>query len=156
VYHPPALREASPARHRTKAGPLTLGATRSRLIQVVRHLGIYEVRIAARLREEQRTARLLEERRLARLREEPRATRSLEERKLARLHVESRAARVFEARNLARSWGEERAALSIEQRRFVLLLKEELTFESMTEDQRSTERLEEQIVSWLMADDSGD
>lgn len=43
----------------------------------------------------------------------------------------------------------EHPGLSIERMRFVLLLKEELAYESMTEEQRAADRLEDQIVSWM-------
>src|SRR4051794_9786030 len=74
VRHPSADRRASFGRPRAKTGHLTLGATRSRMIRVVRHLGIYRERIATRLREEGRTWRLDEERKsgeLARGQREP-------------------------------------------------------------------------------------
>jgi hypothetical protein len=34
------------------------------------------------------------------------------------------------------------------------LLKEELAFQSMTEERKAVERFEEQVVAWLSADDS--
>src|SRR4051812_37654252 len=74
--HPSADRRASFGRPRVKTGHLTLGATRSRLIQVVRHLGIYRERIADRLREEERSTRLDEEKGLRELRPEHRGPAS--------------------------------------------------------------------------------
>jgi hypothetical protein len=122
--------------HRAKAGPLTLGATRSRLIEVVQDLGIYGERIATRFREEQRWAELLEAVRVACAEEE------------------QRAAQILEARRLARLRESELAPLVLERRRFVRLLKEELAFQRMTEEQKTAERWEEQIVVWMTANHS--
>jgi len=142
-------------RPRLKSGPFPLGATRFRLIQALNDLGIYAERIVARIREEQRFAQLLEARRLVRLRDEEHAGQILEEQRLARLHEERTGAGPLEAPRVAGLRDEERYASLIEQRRFILLLKEELAFESMTDEQKAAERLEEQIVDWLSADESG-
>jgi hypothetical protein len=48
----------------------------------------------------------------------------------------------------------ERAPLLIEEQRLIRLLKEELVFQSITEQQKAVERFAEQVVSWLSADDS--
>jgi hypothetical protein len=82
IWHEPT------PRHRLKSGRVTAGATRSRLIQVLRHLGFYEARIAARLREERRAARHLEAARLVRLREQRHAALRDEARRVARLRAE--------------------------------------------------------------------
>jgi hypothetical protein len=150
LLHPStSIRRADRPTHRLKSGPFPLGATRFRLIQALTDLGIYAERIAARLREEQRWAQLLEARRLVRLRDEERAGQILEEQGLARSQEEPTAVAAREAQRLAWLREEERSAFLIEQRRFILLLKEELAFESMTDEQKAAERLEEQVVYWL-------
>jgi hypothetical protein len=128
------------ARHRRKSGPFPLGAPRFRLIQALSDLGIYAERIGARLRDERRWAQLLEAHRLVRLRDEERA---------ARIRIQQRHA------HLPQEGWVERSALLIERRRFIRLLKEELAFQSMTEQQKAVERFEEQVVSWLVGDDDG-
>jgi hypothetical protein len=118
-------------RHRRKSGPFPLGATRFRVIQALSGLGLYANRIAARMRAEQRAARLLEAQRLAHFLEAWRAAARLE------------------AQRLTAAREEERAELLVVQRRFIRLLEEELAFQSMTDEQKAVERLEEQIVAWV-------
>ena len=135
-------RRPTPARHPFKARASTLGATRSRLVQVLRHLGLYRDRIEARLREEREAVSLLEKERLRRISLEQEAHLRSEERTAARLAEE--AARVRETGELARL---------VEERRTARLFKEHREFEAMTDEQRSARRLEEEIVSWLTGED---
>jgi hypothetical protein len=118
-------------------------------------LGIYAERIASRLREEQRWGQLLEARRLVKLCEEEQAKQSLEKLEIARFQESRRITASLKAQRGTRLRQEEHSALRTEQQRFIVLLKEELAFQSMTGEQRANERLEELIVSWLSGDESG-
>jgi hypothetical protein len=151
VHRSASSRPGDRPRHRLKSGPFPLGANRFRLLQALDDLGLYAERIVARLREERGRARLLEAHRLVWLREEERARELLDAHRLARLQEERRALAAREARLRE----EQRAALSVEHRQFLLLLKEELAFQSMTEDERAADRLEEQIVLWLSSGETG-
>ena len=135
VSHPLADRRASHSGHRIKATSLTLGSTRSRLIQVWRELGLYRDRIEARLRDEREMSRALEMERLIQLREEREAVLRDEQARQARLHEEVQSARLAEGLRAAR------------------LLREEMTYESMSEEQRAVRRLEDEILAWLTASD---
>lgn len=131
VNCPPVDRLSSLPGHRVKAKSTTLGATRSGLIQVLRHLGLYREKIAARFREEREIARALELERLIQLPEEREAARRDEESRQTRLHEQEHPARLAEGRNAAR------------------LLREKMEYESMSEEQKAAWRLEEEIVSWI-------
>src|SRR4051812_41228657 len=96
------VRRANTSRHRVRARSSTLGATRSRLIQVLRHLGLYNEEMTARLRDERAMALLLEEERFERLRVEQEVARRSGERRAARLAEAEVAARRHEARLAAR------------------------------------------------------
>lgn len=85
VYHPVGDRRVCRSPHRVKAKVLTLGATRSRLIQVLWGLGLYVARVEARRLHEREMARLVERQRLERIAREREVARLLEERKAARL-----------------------------------------------------------------------
>jgi hypothetical protein len=130
-------RFASTFRHRVKARSTNLGATRSRLIQVLRHLGLYGEKVAARLRHEREMAQTLEMERMTRLREEREAARQHEISRAARLDKEERSARLAEDRRAAR------------------LLKEGMAYESMSEEQQAARRLEDEIASWLTSGEAG-
>jgi hypothetical protein len=133
---PSDVRPPDRPRRRVKAETIPLGATRSRLILVLRHLGFYSTRIEARHREEQRLEIFLEQLRLEQFEEEQRAARLSEERRLAQ-RVEKR-----ETVRLREEW------------RAARLLKDKLAYEAMNEEQKAAWRLEEQIVSWLAIKDS--
>jgi hypothetical protein len=125
-----------PTSHRVKARSLTLGATRWRLLQLLRHLGLCREEIEARLREEQEVALALErERQLVLLAEEA-AARMAEEWRLAGWLEECEAARI------------------VEERRAAQLLREKAAFEAMTPAQQAAWRAEEEIVSWLTVEDA--
>jgi hypothetical protein len=126
-----------------------------RLIQALADLGIYAERIAARLREERRWAQLVEAHRIVKLRDEERAAAILERHRLVRLGEEARIAASQEAQRRARLRAAVHSELQSEQQRFVRLLKEELAYQAMTEAQKAVERFEEQVVSWLNDDESG-
>ncbi len=128
---PTVDRLSSTPGHRVKAKLTTLGATRSGLIQVLRHLGLYREKIAARSREEREIARALEMERLIQLREEREAARRDEESRQRRLHEDERSAPLAEGHMAAR------------------LLREKMEYESMSEEQKAAWRLEEEIVSWV-------
>jgi hypothetical protein len=132
---PSGVWRSDPPRQRVKAETVPVGATRSRLILVLRHLGLYRERIEARPRDEQRLANFLEALRLEGLKEEQRTARVSEERRLARLQEERETSRLIEERRAAR------------------ILKDKLAYEAMNEEQKAAWRLEEQIVSWLTAED---
>jgi hypothetical protein len=133
--HPLVDRRASPSGHRVKATSLTLGSTRSRLIQVLRHLGLYRERIEARLRDEREMAQALEMEKQIQLHEEREAVQRDEQARHARLHEEEQSARLAEGLRAAR------------------LLREEMAYESMSEEQRAVWRLEDEILAWLTASD---
>jgi hypothetical protein len=133
---PSGVRPPDRPRRRVKTETIPLGATRSRLILVLRHLGFYHTRIEARYRDEQRLEIFLEQLRSEQLEEEQQAARLSEERRLAQ-RVEER-----EATRLREEW------------RVARLLKDKLAYEAMSEEQKAAWRLEEQIVSWLAANDS--
>jgi hypothetical protein len=133
---PSDVRPRDRPRRRVKAETIPFGATRSRLILVLRHLGFYHTRIEARYRDEQRLEIFLERLRMEQLEEEQRAARLSEERRLAQ-QVEER-----EAAHLREEWKAAR------------LLKDKLAYEAMNEEQKAAWRQEEQIVSWLAINDS--
>src|SRR4051812_28109071 len=137
AFYPIGDRRASPSGHRVKARSLTLGATRSRLVEVLRVLGLYRDRIEARLRPEREMDLLLEGRRLERDREEREVARRLEERRVARLAEEQEIARHLETLRAARLLEQERFARMVEERRAAGLVNEKLAYESMSEEQRS-------------------
>jgi hypothetical protein len=118
-------------------------------------LGIYAERIAARLRAERRWTQLLEAHRLVRLRDEERAGEILERQRLVRREEEGRIAASLGAQRRAGLRAVEYSELRNEQQRVVRLLKEELAYQAMTEAQKVVERFDEQVVSWLSADESG-
>jgi hypothetical protein len=151
IHRSASSRPGDRPRHRLKSGPFPLGANRFRLLQALDDLGLYAERIVARLREERRRAQLLDAHRLVGLRDEERARELVEAHRLARLQEERRALASREARLRE----EERAALSVEHHQFLLLLKEELAFQSMTDEQRTADRLEEQILLWLSSRETG-
>jgi hypothetical protein len=125
-----------PSAHRIKARSLTLGATRRRLFQVLWHLGLRREEIEARLREEREIVEAIETQGRLRFQAEEAA---------ARLAEELRAA----------GWVEEwEAVRMVEERRVARLLREKETFEAMTPEQQAAWRAEEEIVSWLIFDDS--
>jgi hypothetical protein len=124
-----------PMQHRVKARSTTLGATRSRLLWVLRNLGFVRDRIEAQVRDERESHRLIEEQRLDRLREEEEAHRRFEEwadtiwfrdEQLARLREEQRA-----------SW----------------LIREKCRYELMTDEGKAAARQEDEIVAWLTIDE---
>jgi hypothetical protein len=126
-------RSASTSPCRVKAETTPLGKTRSRLIQVLQHLGFYSEKIAYRLRDERESDRALELDRLVRLQEDREAARRQEEARAARFHEEKQSARLAEELKAAR------------------LLKEDIAYQSMSEEQQADWRLEAETVSWLMA-----
>lgn len=134
-------------RYRRKTDTFPLGACRSRLVQALRQMGIVVERTAAKLREEQLPAHLRAERKRARIRADERAGELVKA--VRRSRLQAKAAAIQKAQRLAQTLEEERAALQAEQRRFALMLKEELTFETMSEAQQAAVRLEDQVVSWL-------
>lgn len=146
----------TPARHPVKAKSATLGATRSRLIQVLRHLGLYTEKIAAQLQHKRETVLLLdlEEERLERIREEQEVARRSEERRVARLAEEEDASRHQEALLAAEVHEQEQFARLAEEQRADRLFKEKLAYESMSEAQQAAWRLEEEIVSWLTSSEA--
>ncbi len=82
-------RRGSPTARKLKAKSLTLGATRSPLIQVLRGLGPHRERIEARLRDEgEEFARSVEGRRAARLLGEQAAYRRMTEEQKAAWRLE--------------------------------------------------------------------
>ncbi len=147
-------RFASKNRHRVKATSTCLGATRTRLLQALRHLGLYGEEIAARLCNERATALLLEEERLERLRVEQEVARRSEERRVARMAEEDETARQPEALPAARVREQVQSALFVEEQRAARLLKRKLTYESMSEGQQAASRLEDEVVSWLTSDEA--
>jgi hypothetical protein len=126
-------RSASTSLNRVKAETTPLGKTRSRLIQVLLHLGVYNEKIASRLCDERESDRALELDRLVQLQEEREAARRQEEARATRFHEEKQSARLAEELKAAR------------------LLREEIAYQSMSEEQQAAWRLEAEIVSWLMA-----
>jgi hypothetical protein len=155
AFHPIGDRRAVPSSHRVKARSLTLGATRSRLIQILRASGLYRGRIEARLRTEREMDLLLERRRLEQKREEREVARRLERRRIARLAEEQEAARHLGELRAARLHEQERFARMIEGRRAARLEKERFAYGAMSEEQRAAWRQEEEIVSWLTIEGSG-
>jgi hypothetical protein len=138
LSHSIGLRRASTTRHRVKASSLTLGATRFRLLWVLRNLGFARDRIEARIRDEQERERLIEAQRLDRLQEEEDACRWLAEQAVARRLEDEQLARFFEEQRAAR-----------EEQRNAWLIREKIRYEAMTEEQKAVVRQEDEIVSWL-------
>ncbi|MDR3638348.1 MAG: hypothetical protein P4L84_31385 [Isosphaeraceae bacterium] len=140
-------------RHRAKATAQPLGASRFRLIGLIRRLGVYNERISAWMRAERQLDERLEEQRAARLKELQRIVKVRDEARAARLRTVQRLAWHVRRQRLSRLWEHERAALALEQRGFVLILKEELAWQAMTPEQAMADRMEEQVIGWLTAGD---
>jgi hypothetical protein len=126
-------RSASTNPYRVKAETTPLGKTRSRLIQVLQHLGVHCEKIASRLRDEREADSALELDGLVRLQEEQEAARQQEEETAARFLEEKQSAQLAEELKAAR------------------LLREEIAYQSMSEELQAAWRLEAEIVSWLIA-----
>jgi hypothetical protein len=116
-YEPIGDRRASPSGHRVKARSSTLGTTRWRLIQVLRHLGLFREEIEGRLREEQERNRALERERSLWLEREEAQVRLREQESAARLAEEQAFARFLDDQRTAR------------------MLREKRKFEAMTPEQ---------------------
>jgi hypothetical protein len=153
-FHPLAHRRASHSGHGAKTTSSTLGSTRSRLIQVLRHLGFYREGIEARLRDEREIVLLVERRRLERAREEQEVALRAEELRIARLEEEREAARLAESSRVAQLKEREQLARAIEERRVARLVREQIAYQAMTDDQKAAWRLEEEIVSWVSVDEA--
>jgi hypothetical protein len=110
------------ATHRIKAQAWPLGAARSRLFLVLRHLGLRQEEIDSRIRSEREQIRLFELERSLRIRAEA-----------ARLLQENELRQAIEARKLARQ------------------IKQMEEFERMTDKQRKAWRMEQEIVGWISA-----
>lgn len=116
---------------------------------MLRHLRLYEAQIAARLRVEQHEDAVVAQHNAARLAAQQREAEQREERKAARRREDERFARRLRCQRLARLWQRERQELQRERLEFVLLLKEALADQTMTNAQREADQMAEQIVAWL-------
>jgi hypothetical protein len=119
--------------HRIKARSWPLGAARSRLFLVLRHLRLRSVEIDARVRSESEQ------------------TRAFEVEQQLRLHAEAEAARLAKADRAARSLQEQEFLEAVKARKEARRIKEATAYERMTDEQRMIWQMEEEIVGWVSA-----
>lgn len=139
-------------RPRSKAATQPRGVGRARLAALIRALGVYDERIAARGRAERILAEYLEAEHAARGEQEQRIARAREAKRAARMREDQWFAWQLRRQRLSRLWDRERAMLAAEQRRFALLLKEELAHQAMTPAEAAADQFDEQVVAWLGAE----